>query len=59
MSKTGVRMEHLDRALDRWLDDPRSDTVTLVVGVSIYLLFWAAMGVLVMVPMALLIRWLL
>jgi len=49
-------MEWLDRVLDRWLDDPRSDTVTLVVGVSCYFLFWIGLAVMVVVPVALVIR---
>ena len=50
-------MGWIDRVLDRWSDDPRSDTVTFVVGVSVYFLFWAALGVMVMLPMAIIIRW--
>jgi hypothetical protein len=34
----------LDRVLDRWLDDPRSDRATLVVGVALYFLIWALMA---------------
>jgi hypothetical protein len=34
----------LDKITDRWLDDPRSDVVTLVVGVSVYFLFWAVLA---------------
>jgi hypothetical protein len=34
----------LDKITDRWLDDPRSDVATFVVGVSVYFLFWAALA---------------
>jgi len=35
----------LDRLIEQWLDDPRSDTVTFFVGVAVYFLFWSLLAI--------------
>lgn len=45
LSRQGPMTSLLDKLIERWLDNPRSDTVTFVVGVSVYFLFWSLLAI--------------